>query len=76
MVYIVDEKKAEMPRSAGGKRDNPTYGQLNANLPRTMLRKIRLYCTALDTTLSEATEEAFQMWLDSKKSEVAEAVEE
>lgn len=76
MVYAVDTVKLEMPRSAGGKRDNPSYGQLNANLPKSMLKKIKLYCTALDTTLSDAAEEAFAMWLETKKAEVSEVVEE
>jgi hypothetical protein len=70
------KQSVTMPRSVGGKRDNPTYGQLNANLTRVMLRKIKLYCTALDMTVSEATQEAFALWLETKKLEVREEIED
>ena len=65
-----------MPRSAGGKRDNPNYGQLNANLLRTKIQRIRLYCTALNISISDATDEAFDLWLEANKDQLAEIVSE
>jgi len=69
------KRKTTMPRSPGGKRDNPEYGQLNANIPKTTLKKIRLYCSALDVTISEAALQAFGLWLDANQDEVAKIVE-
>ena len=75
MVNVLNTSD-RMPRSAGGKRDNPNYGQLNANLLRTKIQRIRLYCTALNISISDATDEAFDLWLEANKDQLAEIVSE
>lgn len=73
-VALKNKSPKKMPRSPGGKRDNPDYAQLNANLPKSVLRRIRLYCTALDINISEAALEAFTVWLEENKDKVSDVI--
>jgi hypothetical protein len=73
MVNVVSTS-FKMPRTPGGKRDNPNYGQLNANILKTKIQRIRLYCTALNVSVSDAVDEAMTLWLEAKKSEVDKVV--
>ena len=56
------------------KLDKTNFGQLNANVLKSKIQRIRLYCTALNISISDAVDEAMTAWLEAKKDEINEVL--
>lgn len=55
-------------RSVATKRDDPDYAQVSGYIPKAKALKFKVVCTALQTTQSEALDEAISLWLEKQES--------
>ena len=56
-------------KHAGGRRKDPSYKQLNMNLPPEMIKKLRLEAVEKEISLSELGEIIFLDWFSKKPND-------
>ncbi len=55
-------------RDVATKRDDPNYSQVSGYIPKAKALKFKVACTALQTTQSDALDEAISLWLEKQQS--------
>lgn len=49
------------------RRDDPNYAQISGYIPKDKALKFKIACTALQTTQSDALDEAIRLWLEKQE---------
>jgi hypothetical protein len=55
-------------RDVATKRDDPDFAQVSGYIPKAKALRFKVTCTALQTSQSEALDEAISLWLEKQES--------
>jgi hypothetical protein len=55
-------------RDVATKRDDPDFAQVSGYIPKVKALRFKVTCTALQTSQSEALDEAISLWLEKQES--------